>query len=221
MELNADLIKLIHQNSEKYVPGWALVSEPKDSAQGRYAPLNMEWKYGVPVALRGEESWTGSCYFGWVKIAVTVDDVGGPSDTPDNARIVKVCECMGTIITTDRRIMGRLGGGLVLGRQMNAGQCFLFSLDYKDARSAQPVVKHKLFGSPQVTGGQIMCAGVGQGGVNIVPSRGLNHPWDPSERRLWGRGVGLSLWQTIVAAAGGGAKSTSTAEVRFPGPPSR
>ncbi|MYS24271.1 hypothetical protein GA0115240_16255 [Streptomyces sp. DvalAA-14] len=218
MELNADLRKLIHENSEKYVPSWAVVSDPKDSAQGRYAPLNMQWKHGVPVALQGEETWSGSCYIGWVKIAVTVDDAGGPFDTPDSARTVKVCECMGTIVTTDRRITGKLQGGTVLGRPLNDGQCFLFSLDYKDARSAQPVLKPKVFGSPQVAGGQIVCATAGTGGVNIVPSRGLNNPWDPSRRSVWGRGVGLDLWQTIVAAAGGGAKSTSTAEVQFPGP---
>jgi hypothetical protein len=216
MHVNNNLRAAMHSVSESFTPAWAYIEADPDT-DGSYGKLNMVWKAGYPFPV-GTEKWTGGCYLGTAGIALTSTSEGHPLPRADSSAIVALCNAIGSIVTTDQRIMGILSAGALLSLPIQASNAFIFSLKYSDVASAEPLFKKTGLGRPKLIGVKLNFAGTSYGSMHLVPERGLNHPWDRAKRQLWGRGVAESIWEDVVQAATGSRQSGLAEPVTFPTP---
>jgi hypothetical protein len=181
------------------VPSWAYLKDDK-MPDGHYDQLGIRWRAGVPFPNQ-DEKWTGGCYVSWVKIVVSVNPDGTPYLGDDASRIVTLCDALGPVITTDKRIIGLLSDGVFLGLrfQPSGTSKLVFSLDYSTVGKVESVSERKVLGGDKVSGVTVKCAVANIGAVRIKPVCGFSHPWDTAKRRVWRSDVGNSVSQNVAA----------------------
>lgn len=192
--------RLQHMSIEAtgFTPGWAIVRKPPPG-RSSFEKLGMHYENEVPRPGPGER-WTGS-YAGHVAVAVTASGEGEPTTDADSANHVVVVDAAVLVTTTDQRMLGLAFGGNVCGMAIGDGRRILLALNFADVTLVRPLMGRSVFGAEKTKGVILACRGASLGAVRVTPLRGLNFPWDPQRRRVWGRGVVEDLLNNVQSAA--------------------
>lgn len=194
-----DRLQGMSEGATDFTPGWAVTAAP-DQRRFRFDKLAMEHQHGVPRA-SADEKWTTNSYVAKIKIAVTAASDGTPTLDASPENVIVLLDGEATITTTDKRLLGMLSAGGVCTGPLSPSRRILFAVRYADVTQVEQVSSTGILGGRKVTGAVLACSGASLGVVTVVPVRGLNNPWTPEKRSVWGRGVGDALWSDLDAGA--------------------
>lgn len=216
MQMTQELRGAVLASSGRFSPEWAFIKADGLSGLGTYSPLEMKWKAGAPIVYKDDtfrgvvETWHG-CYLGWAKMAFTITESGEPTIAQEPGGIVKFCEAYGFLLLTNRRIIGKFDGGQWLGMDYVGDRSLLVSLPSTGIVSAEIAVRRKALGGAKPADTIVRFIGSTVGAISFSPERGLNSPWNESNRGIWGRNVPSMLFTDVAKTMNVATISGSTA----------